>query len=56
MLNLSQVRSIDSAFVGLLLLLEQSLASRQLSLRLSGTPTSIRRYLQRSGVQHLVIE
>ena len=55
-LNLSQVSSIDSAFVGLLLLLEQSLASRQLSLRLSGTPTSIRRYLQLSGVQHLVIE
>jgi N-acetylglucosaminyldiphosphoundecaprenol N-acetyl-beta-D-mannosaminyltransferase len=55
-LDLEKVRSIDSAFVGLLLLLEQSMAERQLSLRLTRTPAAIRRYLQLSGVQHLVIE
>jgi N-acetylglucosaminyldiphosphoundecaprenol N-acetyl-beta-D-mannosaminyltransferase len=55
-LNLAQVSSIDSAFVGLLLLLEQSLAERQLNLRLTHTPAAIRLYLQLSGVQHLVIE
>jgi N-acetylglucosaminyldiphosphoundecaprenol N-acetyl-beta-D-mannosaminyltransferase len=55
-LNMAQVRSVDSAFVGLLLLLEQSMAERHLSLRLTGTPASIRRYLHLSGVQHLVLE
>ncbi len=55
-LNMAQVLSIDSAFVGLLLLLEQSLTMRQLSLRLTETPPFIRRYLQLSCVQHLVID
>jgi N-acetylglucosaminyldiphosphoundecaprenol N-acetyl-beta-D-mannosaminyltransferase len=55
-LHMAQVQSIDSAFVGLLLLLEQSLAERQLSLRLTHTPAAIRRTLRLSGVQHLVIE
>jgi hypothetical protein len=40
----------------LLLLLEQSLATRNLSLRLVGTPISIRRYLALSCVSHLVME
>jgi N-acetylglucosaminyldiphosphoundecaprenol N-acetyl-beta-D-mannosaminyltransferase len=55
-LDMAGVRSIDSAFVGLLLLLEQALASHQLSLRLSATPKHIRRYLQLSSVPHLVVE
>jgi N-acetylglucosaminyldiphosphoundecaprenol N-acetyl-beta-D-mannosaminyltransferase len=55
-LNLAQVHSIDSAFIGLLLLLDQSLSERQLNLRLTGTPKAVRRTLQLSGVQHLVIE
>ena len=55
-LDMADVRSIDSAFVGLLLLLEQALATRHLSLRLSATPKSIRRYLQLSSVPHLVVE
>ena len=55
-LNMVEVRSIDSAFVGLLLLLEQSLATRHLSLRLMATPKTIRRYLQLSSVSHLVVE
>jgi N-acetylglucosaminyldiphosphoundecaprenol N-acetyl-beta-D-mannosaminyltransferase len=54
-LNLAQVRSIDSAFIGLLLLLEQALAARQCTLRLSATPQAIRRTLQLSCVTHLVI-
>ena len=55
-LNMAEVRSIDSAFVGLLLLLEQALATRHLSLRLTATPKAIRRYLQLSSVSHLVVE
>ena len=55
-LNMASVRSIDSAFVGLLLLLEQSLATRHLSLRLTATPWIIKRYLQLSSVSHLVVE
>jgi N-acetylglucosaminyldiphosphoundecaprenol N-acetyl-beta-D-mannosaminyltransferase len=54
-LNLAQVRSIDSAFVGLLLLLEQALAARQCTLQLSATPQAIRHTLQLSCVSHLVI-
>lgn len=55
-LNVAQVTGIDSAFVGLLLLLEQALATRQRTLRLSSTPKAIRRYLQLSSVQHLIVE
>ena len=55
-LNLAQVHSIDSAFVGLLLLLEQALSEAGRTLRLSDTPASIRRTLQLSSVQHLVVE
>jgi N-acetylglucosaminyldiphosphoundecaprenol N-acetyl-beta-D-mannosaminyltransferase len=55
-LNMAGVRSINSAFVGLLLLFEQSLAARHLYLRLSATPKAIRRYLQLSSVSHLVVE
>jgi N-acetylglucosaminyldiphosphoundecaprenol N-acetyl-beta-D-mannosaminyltransferase len=55
-LAMNEVRSINSAFVALLLLLEQSLSSRHLQLKLSGTPTVIRRYLQLSRVSHLVVE
>jgi N-acetylglucosaminyldiphosphoundecaprenol N-acetyl-beta-D-mannosaminyltransferase len=55
-LGMANVSSIDSAFIGLLLLLEQSLSERHLTLRLSDTPKGIRRYLQLSGVKHLVIE
>ncbi len=55
-LNMAEVRSIDSAFVGLLLLLDQALSTRHQSLRLSATPKSIRRYLQLSSVPHLVVE
>jgi N-acetylglucosaminyldiphosphoundecaprenol N-acetyl-beta-D-mannosaminyltransferase len=55
-MHMAEVSSIDSAFVGLLLLLEQSLATRNLSLRLVGTPISIRRYLALSCVSHLVME
>jgi N-acetylglucosaminyldiphosphoundecaprenol N-acetyl-beta-D-mannosaminyltransferase len=55
-LNLAQVCSIDSAFVGLLLLLDQSMREGHRSLRLTHTPHTIRRYLQLSGVQHLVLE
>jgi N-acetylglucosaminyldiphosphoundecaprenol N-acetyl-beta-D-mannosaminyltransferase len=55
-LNMASVRSVDSAFVGLLLLLEQSLSDRHLSLRLTETPPSIRRYLQLSCVEHMVVE
>jgi N-acetylglucosaminyldiphosphoundecaprenol N-acetyl-beta-D-mannosaminyltransferase len=55
-MNMSQVHSIDSAFVGLLLLLEQALSTHYLSLKLIGTPKTIRRYLQLSGVNHMVIE
>jgi N-acetylglucosaminyldiphosphoundecaprenol N-acetyl-beta-D-mannosaminyltransferase len=55
-LNMAAVRSIDSAFVGLLLLLEQALATRQLNLRLSETPQAIRRYLRLSSVPHLEVE
>jgi N-acetylglucosaminyldiphosphoundecaprenol N-acetyl-beta-D-mannosaminyltransferase len=55
-LNMAQVSSVDSAFVGLLLLLEQSMTERQLNLRLTRTPASIRRYLHLSGVPHLVLE
>ncbi len=55
-LDMAQVCSIDSAFVGLLLLLDQSLREGNSSLRLTHTPQSIRRYVQLSGVQHLVLE
>jgi N-acetylglucosaminyldiphosphoundecaprenol N-acetyl-beta-D-mannosaminyltransferase len=55
-LNMAGVRSIDSAFVGLLLLLEQSLAARHLSLRLTATPKAVRRTLRLSSVPHLVVE
>ena len=55
-LNMANVRSMDSAFVGLLLLLDQSLRERGLVLRLLRTPRAIRRILQLSGVQHLVLE
>ena len=55
-LQMATVKSIDSAFVGLLLLLEQSLAERGLGLRLVATPKAIRRYLQLSSVPHLVVE
>lgn len=55
-LDMTGVRSIDSAFVALLLLLEQSLSSRHLHLRLTGTPRVIRRYLYLSSVSHLVVE
>lgn len=55
-LNMARVRSIDSAFVGLLLLLAQALTTRKRGLRLSATPKSIRRYLQLSNVSHLVVE
>ena len=55
-LNMAHVRAIDSAFIGLLMLLDQSLRERRLSLRLTHTPKVIRRTLQFSGVQHLVIE
>jgi len=54
-LNMAGIQSIDSAFVGLLLLLDQSLRDRHLSLCLVETPASVRRYLQLSGVQHLAI-
>jgi N-acetylglucosaminyldiphosphoundecaprenol N-acetyl-beta-D-mannosaminyltransferase len=55
-LNMAHVRSIDSAFIGLLLLLDQSLRERALTLRLVRTPHTIRRTLQLSGVQHLVVQ
>jgi N-acetylglucosaminyldiphosphoundecaprenol N-acetyl-beta-D-mannosaminyltransferase len=55
-LEMAGVRSIDSAFVALLLLLEQSLESRSLHLRLTGTPQAIRRYLHLSNVSHLMVE
>jgi N-acetylglucosaminyldiphosphoundecaprenol N-acetyl-beta-D-mannosaminyltransferase len=55
-LNMAHVHAIDSAFIGLLLLLDQSLRERRLSLRLTHTPKAIRRTLKFSGVQHLVIE
>jgi N-acetylglucosaminyldiphosphoundecaprenol N-acetyl-beta-D-mannosaminyltransferase len=55
-LNMAQVRHIDSAFVGLLLLIDQALTTRQLSLRLCATPKAIRRTLLLSGVTHLVVE
>ena len=55
-LDMGEVRGIDSAFLGLLLLLEQSLSTRQLRLRLTATPRSIRRYLRLSSVLHLVVE
>jgi N-acetylglucosaminyldiphosphoundecaprenol N-acetyl-beta-D-mannosaminyltransferase len=55
-LNMAGVRSIDSAFVGLLLLLEQALSEGDRTLRLSATAPAIRRTLQLSSVQHLVIE
>lgn len=54
-LDMARVRNIDSAFVALLLLLEQSLSSRQLHLRLTNTPKDIRRYLHLSSVSHLVL-
>lgn len=55
-LNMAEVHSIDSGFLGLLLLLEQALSARQLHLRLTETPQPIRRYLRLSCVQHLVVE
>lgn len=55
-LDMAEVHSIDSAFVGLLLLLEQCLAMRHRSLCLTATPKHIRRYLQLSSVTHLVVE
>jgi len=55
-LNMAAVASIDSAFVGLLLLLEQALASQQRGLSLRATPRSVRRTLRLSSVAHLVLE
>lgn len=55
-LDMLRTKSIDSAFIGLLLLLEQSLSSRQLSLRLTGTSKEVRKYLRLSGVQHIATQ
>lgn len=55
-LDMKEAYSIDSAFVGLLLLLEQSLVSRGLTLKLKCAPPSIQRYLRLSCVQHIILE
>jgi len=55
-LDMARVSSIDSAFVGLLLLLDQSLSDRSLTLRLINTPSKIRKYLRLSNVKHLSVE
>lgn len=55
-LDMTHTHSIDSAFVGLLLLLEQALSTRNLVVRLSGTPKPIRTYLRLCGASHLVVE
>ncbi len=52
-LNMANVHSIDSAFLGLLLLLDQSMSGRHLTLRLINTPKPIRNYLKLSNVLHL---
>jgi anti-anti-sigma factor len=53
-LDMLRTKSIDSAFIGLLLLLEQSLTARGLSLRLTGTSNVVGRYLRLSGASHIV--
>jgi N-acetylglucosaminyldiphosphoundecaprenol N-acetyl-beta-D-mannosaminyltransferase len=55
-LNMAEVECIDSAFVGLLLLLDQSQRDRNLTVRLVGVTPSVRRYLKLSCVGHLVVE
>ncbi|MEY4344354.1 MAG: hypothetical protein RL032_186 [Pseudomonadota bacterium] len=55
-LNIAEIRRIDSAFVGPRLLFEQSLVTGQLILRLTSTPNVIRSYLQIFNVQRLVVE
>lgn len=55
-LDMTQTHSIDSAFVGLLLLLEQALLAKDLHLDLTGTPKPIRKYLRLCGASHLVVK
>lgn len=54
-LDLAATVHIDSAFVALLLLLDQSLRDRGLALQLRHVSTKLRLYLRWSGVQHLEI-
>jgi N-acetylglucosaminyldiphosphoundecaprenol N-acetyl-beta-D-mannosaminyltransferase len=54
-LDMAGVHSIDSAFMGLLLLLDQSLRTRHRGLRLANTPKPVRRALRWSGIRHLVL-
>ena len=56
LLDMAKVHSIDSGFVGLLLLLEQALSDRCLTLRLTNTPKPVRKYLRLSNVHHLEVE
>lgn len=53
--NMEKVRHIDSAFLGLLLLLDQALTERDLTLRLINLPKTIQKYLQLSNVRHLYL-
>lgn len=55
-LDLSDVTGIDSAFIGLLLLLNQALVSRGTSLRLIHLNPRLQRLLRLSGVNHLVLK
>jgi N-acetylglucosaminyldiphosphoundecaprenol N-acetyl-beta-D-mannosaminyltransferase len=52
-LDMAKLHSIDSAFLGLLLLLDQSMSDRHLTLRLINMPKPIRKYLKLSIVLHL---
>lgn len=52
-LDMQEVHSIDSAFLGLLLLLDQSMSDRYLTLSLINVPKVILKYLKLSNVRHL---
>lgn len=54
-LDISDVTGMDSAFIGLLLLLDQALTSCEKTLKLAYVSPSQKRLLRLSGVHHLVL-
>lgn len=54
-LDMAEVTGIDSAFIGLLLLLDQALVGRGTTLRLINLNVRLQRLLHLSGVNHLIV-
>lgn len=55
-IEMSGVTGIDSAFIGLLLVLDRALISRGTNLRLINLQPHLQRLLRLSGVNHLILE